>query len=72
MIWGKVEAAALVRRLVREEQGQDLLEYALLAATVGLGAVASLDFLLSMMGASYSGSLANVGNQWQTPNPSGS
>jgi Flp pilus assembly pilin Flp len=67
-----VGGISLVRRFVREECGQDVLEYALLAATVAVGAVAGLQFLLSMMGGSYSLSQANVGNEWQTPNPGGS
>ena len=32
----------LLRRLIREEQGQDLIEYALLAAFIALAATASL------------------------------
>ena len=34
-------AALCLRRLVEDESGQDLIEYALVAALVGLGAVAS-------------------------------
>ena len=36
------QAKQLLKRLAREESGQDLIEYALVAALVGLGAVASL------------------------------
>lgn len=64
--------ARLVERLVRDERGQDLVEYALLAATVALGATVGLNFLLSMMGSSYNDSMTNVGGQWQTPEPGGS
>ena len=35
----------LLKNLAREESGQDLIEYALVAALIGLGAVASLRFL---------------------------
>ena len=35
----------LLKDLAREESGQDLIEYALVAALIGLGAVASLRFL---------------------------
>ena len=35
----------LFKNLAREESGQDLIEYALVAALIGLGAVASLRFL---------------------------
>jgi Flp pilus assembly pilin Flp len=72
MPWANVPAKALFARFVCEEQGQDLIEYALLALTVGIGAMTALSFLLSMMGGSYSQSLTNVGNQWVTPEPAGS
>ncbi len=44
----------LIHRLIHEESGQDLIEYALIAALVGLGAVASLN--------SLAGSVANTFN----------
>ena len=31
-----------IRRFVREESGQDLIEYALLAATIGIGALVGM------------------------------
>lgn len=68
----EIEATALVKRLLAEDGGQDLIEYALLALTVGIGSITALNFLLSMMGSSYSQSLTRVGNQWQTPEPGGS
>lgn len=47
------------RKLLQDESGQDLIEYALVAALVGLGSVAAMNGL--------SGSIANtfngVGNQ---------
>jgi len=36
---------AMVNRLVKDESGQDLIEYALLAAFVALGSVAALVLL---------------------------
>ena len=36
---------AMVNRLVKDESGQDLIEYALLAAFVALGSVAALTVL---------------------------
>ena len=36
---------AMVNRLVKDEAGQDLIEYALLAAFVALGSVAALTVL---------------------------
>ena len=38
-------AKQLLHGLVQDESGQDLIEYALVAALIGLGAVASLRFL---------------------------
>jgi pilus assembly protein Flp/PilA len=35
----------LVKNLIEEESGQDLIEYALVAALVGLGSVASMSTL---------------------------
>ena len=37
-----ISAALCLRQLLEDESGQDLIEYALVAALVGLGAVASL------------------------------
>ena len=67
-----VKAESAFSRFVRDESGQDLIEHALLAVTVGLGVVVSFNFVLSVMGTSYNQSIVNVGNQWQTPNPAGS
>lgn len=44
----------LLRNLIDEESGQDLIEYALVAALVGLGSVASMS--------SLAGSIANTFN----------
>lgn len=43
----------LLHRLVREESGQDLIEYALVAALVGLGAVASMKTLSTKISAAF-------------------
>jgi pilus assembly protein Flp/PilA len=37
-----------------DESGQDLIEYALVAALVGLGAVASMNSLASAIGSAFS------------------
>ena len=44
----------LLKSLIAEESGQDLIEYALVAALVGLGSVASMS--------SLAGSIANTFN----------
>ena len=45
--------ASLLRRLLHEEAGQDLIEYALVAALVGLGAVASMKTLSTKIGSAF-------------------
>jgi pilus assembly protein Flp/PilA len=48
----------LLNNLIVEESGQDLIEYALVAALVGLGAVAAMKGLSNSIGNTFSG----VGN----------
>jgi len=43
----------LMNNLMVEESGQDLIEYALVAALVGLGAVASMKTLSSNIGTAF-------------------
>jgi pilus assembly protein Flp/PilA len=42
-----------LRRFLRDEAGQDLIEYALVAALVGLGAVASMKTLSTKIGSAF-------------------
>ena len=48
----------LLNELVTDESGQDLIEYALVAALVGLGAVASMNTLSTQIAGAFNG----VGN----------
>ena len=53
----------LLKKLVVEDSGQDLIEYALVAALVGLGAVAAMKGLSNSVKNTYNGvgtSLANA------------
>ena len=52
----------LVKNLVSEDSGQDLIEYALVAALVGLGAVAAMKGLSNSIGTAFNG----VGTQLST------
>jgi pilus assembly protein Flp/PilA len=45
----------LLTNLVREESGQDLIEYALVAALVGLGSVASMSTLANSIANTFGG-----------------
>jgi pilus assembly protein Flp/PilA len=48
----------LLNDLTTDESGQDLIEYALVAALVGLGAVASMNTLATQIGSTFN----SVGN----------
>jgi pilus assembly protein Flp/PilA len=48
----------LVMKLIVEDSGQDLIEYALVAALVGLGSVAAMKGLATSIGSTFAG----VGN----------
>jgi pilus assembly protein Flp/PilA len=52
----------LLKKLATEDSGQDLIEYALVAALVGLGAVASITALKN----SISNTFITIGNQLAT------
>ena len=61
--------STLLRRLVVEDDGQDLVEYALLAAFVALASIAGLDAVRTALRSAYLG--WNVASQacWQMPAP---
>jgi pilus assembly protein Flp/PilA len=53
----------LLKKLIAEDSGQDLIEYALVAALVGLGTVASMRSLASSINNAFNGvgtALANA------------
>jgi pilus assembly protein Flp/PilA len=43
----------LIKGLIKEDSGQDLIEYALVAALVGLGAVAAMKGLSNSIGNTF-------------------
>ena len=45
----------LLKSLLTEESGQDLIEYALVAALVGLGSVAAMSGLANSIGNAFNG-----------------
>jgi len=45
----------LLKNLIEEESGQDLIEYALVAALVGLGSVASMNTLAGSIANTFAG-----------------
>ena len=52
----------LSRKLMSEESGQDLIEYALVAALIGLGAVAALQGVTNSVGNVFN----SLGNTFTT------
>ena len=53
----------ILKNLISEESGQDLIEYALVAALVGLGSVASMQSLAASIANTFTGigtALANA------------
>lgn len=57
--------------LLREDDGQDLLEYALLAAFVGLAGLVVLQLFAGVVGAVYTGWDAGVQGLWEPNDPIG-
>jgi pilus assembly protein Flp/PilA len=45
----------ILKNLMTEESGQDLIEYALVAALVGLGSVAAMSGLANSIGNTFNG-----------------
>ena len=52
----------LLSALLQDESGQDLIEYALVAGLIGLGAVVAMTSLSGKIGSAFNG----VGNQLTT------
>ena len=52
----------LFKQFLQDESGQDLIEYALVAALVGLGAVAAMGSLSNSIGNTFN----SIGNQLTT------
>ena len=64
-------AARLLVRLVREDDGQDIIEYVLLTAAVGLVSLATWPLIETAIRTSYQTLDTDTQNLWQPPNPSG-
>jgi len=57
-----ITVEALKSTLVRSQDGQDLIEYALVAALIALGATASMTSVASAISAAYAG----IGTKFST------
>jgi Flp pilus assembly pilin Flp len=62
---------ALLLRLVAEEDGQDLIEYALLTATIGFAAALAFDLIGTAIQNTYGVWETGVNSLWESPSPGG-
>lgn len=61
----------LLRRLAFEDRAQDLIEYALLSASLGLAGLASWPAISAAIGTAYTAIGGNSYNLWEPPAPGG-
>lgn len=61
--------SAWLKRFVADQGGQDLIEYALLSAVVGLVALATMNALGITIGTVYSSLNTAVNGLWEAPAP---
>ena len=59
----------LFRRLLFSEDAQDVVEYALLTAGVGLAGIATWPLIAVGIGNAYASFDADTQNIWEVPNP---
>jgi Flp pilus assembly pilin Flp len=55
----------------RDERGQDLIEYALLTAAVGVAGIATWPFIATSIGTAYRALDTNTQSLWEPPPPGG-
>lgn len=58
-----------LHRLVDDERGQDVIEYALLTATIGLAGIATWPLFAAGVAAAYQAFDTNTQNLWEVPDP---
>lgn len=61
----------LLEQLVSDETGQDVIEYALLTASIGLAGIAAWPVIVTSIGNVYGTLDTNTQNLWEVPNPGG-
>jgi Flp pilus assembly pilin Flp len=64
-------AGLVVVRFWRDDRGQDLIEYALLTAAVGIVAVATWPVIAGTIGTTYSALDSGTQGLWDPPPPGG-
>ena len=65
------KTAAIARRWLHEEAGQDLIEYALLTGAIGFAGVAGIAVLGQAINVAYGSWDTGVNSIWETPPGSG-
>ena len=64
-------SVSLWSRFVNEDRGQDLIEYALLTAGVGVLSAATWRLIANAIGRAYTTLESNTHNLWEPPPPGG-
>jgi len=64
--------AESARRFGRDTRGQDLVEYALLTALIGLAALLSAPLIEQAIAAGYGAYNTNIQDRWEIADPGGS
>lgn len=59
----------LLTRLVHDDSGQDLVEYALLTAVIGLASAAAWSLVSAALHGTYSAWNVAINDLWEPPNP---
>ncbi len=60
---------SLLLRVVHEEEGQDLIEYALLTAIIGIAGIAAYAAIRATMKTSYEGRVQSAHTNWHPSDP---
>jgi Flp pilus assembly pilin Flp len=63
------KSTALLKRLIRDQTGQDLVEYALLTAVVGFAGAVAAPLIGDAIAAAYDSWVAEANDNWESPNP---
>ncbi len=61
----------IANRLLGDDAGQDLIEYALLTAAFGVATIATWPLVAAAIGTAYSALDANTQGLWEPPPPGG-
>ena len=62
---------AVIKRLIVEQEGQDLIEYALLTGAIGFAGAAAFDVLSDAIAGTYTSWDDSVNELWEVPDPVG-